>query len=47
MKNNQPIVKSDRIIPSMKGNKVHVLTIKNATPADAGYYSVTATLGNE
>jgi hypothetical protein len=47
MKNNQPIPKSDRIAPSVKGNKVHVLTIKQATPSDAGYYSVKATLGNE
>ncbi|CAF0916357.1 unnamed protein product [Adineta ricciae] len=47
MKDNQPIVKSDRIVPSVKGNKVHVLTIQKATPADAGYYSVKATLGNE
>jgi hypothetical protein len=47
MKNNQPIAKSDRIVPSVKGNKVHVLTIKQATPADAGYYSIKATLGNE
>jgi hypothetical protein len=45
MKNNEPIVKSDRIVPSVKGNKVHVLTIKQATPADAGYYSIRATLG--
>ncbi|CAF2746284.1 unnamed protein product [Rotaria sp. Silwood2] len=47
MKNNQPIEKSDRIIASVKGNKVHVLTIKQAVPSDAGYYSVKATLGNE
>lgn len=47
MKNNHPIAKSDRIVPSVKGNKVHVLTIKNATPEDAGYYSIKATLGNE
>ena len=47
MKNNEPIPKSDRIAPSTKGNKVHVLTIKQATPADAGYYSIKATLGNE
>jgi len=47
MKNHQPIVKSDRIVPSVKGNKVHVLTINKATPEDAGYYSVKATLGNE
>ena len=47
MKNNQPISKSDRIDVSVKGNKVHVLTIKQATPADAGYYSIKATVGNE
>jgi hypothetical protein len=47
MKNNEPIPKSDRIVPSVKGNKVHVLTIKQAVPSDAGYYSVKATLGNE
>ena len=47
MKNNQPIVKSDRIVPSVKGNKVHVLTINKATPEDAGYYSIRATLGDE
>lgn len=47
MKNNEPIVKSDRIVPSVKGNKVHVLTIQKATPSDAGYYSVQATLGSE
>ncbi|CAF3575459.1 unnamed protein product [Adineta steineri] len=46
MKNNEPITNSDRIVPSVKGNKVHVLTIKQATPADAGYYSVKATLGS-
>ncbi|CAF3835512.1 unnamed protein product, partial [Rotaria magnacalcarata] len=47
MKDNQPIVKSDRVIPSVKGNKVHVLTIKQALPSDTGYYSIKATLGNE
>ncbi len=47
MKNNQPIPKSDRIVPSVKGNKVHVLSIKQAIPSDAGYYSVKAILGNE
>jgi len=47
MKDNQPIIKSDRIVPSVKGNKVHVLSIKQAVPSDAGYYSVKATLGNE
>jgi hypothetical protein len=47
MKNNEPIVKSDRIVPSVKGNKVHVLTINKAVPADAGYYSIKATVGNE
>jgi hemicentin len=47
MKNNQPISKSDRIEPTVKGNKVHVLTIKQAVPADAGYYSIKATVGNE
>lgn len=47
MKDNQPIAKSDRIIPSVKGNKVHVLTIKQALPSDTGYYSIKATLGNE
>ena len=47
MKDNQPIKKSDRIVPSVKGNKVHVLTIKQAVAADAGYYSIKATLGNE
>ncbi|CAF4411465.1 unnamed protein product, partial [Rotaria socialis] len=47
MKDNQPIVKSDRITPSVKGNKVHVLTIKQALPSDTGYYSIKATLGNE
>jgi hemicentin len=47
MKDNQPIIKSDRIIPSIKGNKVHVLTIKQALATDAGYYSIKATLGNE
>ncbi|CAF5087049.1 unnamed protein product, partial [Rotaria sp. Silwood1] len=47
MKNNQPIEKSDRIVQSIKGNKVHVLTIKQAVPSDAGYYSVRATLGTE
>jgi hypothetical protein len=47
LKDNQPIIKSDRIIPSMKGNKVHVLTIKQALASDAGYYSIKASLGNE
>jgi hypothetical protein len=47
MKNNEPIPKSDRFVPSVKGNKVHVLTIKQAIPSDAGYYSIKATLGNE
>ena len=47
MKDNQPLKKSDRIIPTVKGNKVHVLTIKQAVAADAGYYSIRATLGNE
>ncbi|CAF3618249.1 unnamed protein product [Rotaria sordida] len=47
MKNNQPIEKSDRIVASTKGNKVHVLTIKQAIPSDAGYYSVKATLGSD
>ena len=47
MKNNQPIGKSDRIVPSTKGNKVHVLTIKQAVPSDAGYYSIKATVGDE
>ena len=47
MKNNQPIVQSDRIAASMKGNKVHILTIKQVTPADAGYYSIRATFGNQ
>ena len=47
MKDNKPLVKSDHIVPSVKGNKVHVLSIKQATPADAGYYSIRATLGNE
>ncbi|CAF4689458.1 unnamed protein product [Rotaria sp. Silwood1] len=47
MKDNTPIVKSDRIIPSLKGNKVHVLTIKQALASDTGYYSIKATLGNE
>lgn len=47
MKDNQPITKSDRIIPSVKGNKVHVLTVKQAVAADAGYYSIKATLGNQ
>lgn len=47
MKNNAPIVPSDRIAVSVKGNKVHVLTIKQATPADAGYYSIKATVGSE
>lgn len=47
MKDHQPIVASDRMVSSVKGNKVHVLTIKQAVPSDAGYYSVKATLGNE
>jgi hypothetical protein len=47
MKDNQPIGKSDRIVPSVKGNKVHVLTIAKAIPSDAGYYSIKATSGNE
>jgi hypothetical protein len=47
MKDNQPITKSDRLIPSMKGNKVHVLTVKQALASDAGYYSIKATLGKE
>ncbi|CAF1262379.1 unnamed protein product, partial [Rotaria sordida] len=47
MKDNKPIVKSDRIIPSIKGTKIHVLTIKQALPSDTGYYSIKATLGNE
>lgn len=47
MKNNQPIVPSDRVVPSMKGNKVHLLTIKQVTPSDAGYYSVRATVGGQ
>ncbi|CAF4411341.1 unnamed protein product, partial [Rotaria sp. Silwood2] len=47
MKDNKPIVKSDRIIPSMKGKNIHVLTIKQALASDAGYYSIKATLGNE
>lgn len=47
MKNNKPISQSDRIVLSVKGNKVHVLTIKQAIPEDAGYYSVKATLGSE
>lgn len=45
LKDNQPIVKSDRVMPSVKGSKMHVLTIKQALPSDAGYYSVKATLG--
>ncbi len=47
MKDNQPITKSDRINLSVKGNKVHVLTIKQALATDAGYYSIKATLKNE
>ena len=47
MKDNQPIKKSDRIVPTIKGNKVHVLTVKQAVADDAGYYSIKATLGNE
>lgn len=47
MKNNQPISQSDHVSISIKGNKVHVLTIKQAKPEDAGYYSVKATLGGE
>jgi len=47
MKDNQPITHSDRINLSVKGNKVHVLTIKQALATDAGYYSIKANLGNE
>lgn len=47
MKNKQPISQSDHVSISVKGNKVHVLTIKQAKPEDAGYYSVKATLGSE
>jgi hemicentin len=47
MKDNQVIVKSDRIMPTVKGNKVHVLTIKQAMASDAGYYSIKATLANQ
>jgi hypothetical protein len=47
LKDNQPIVKSDRINLSVKGNKVHVLTIKQALASDAGYYSIKANLGND
>jgi hypothetical protein len=47
MKDNQPITQSDRINLSVKGNKVHVLTIKQALATDAGYYSIKANLGNE
>ena len=47
MKDNQPISKSDRIDLSVKGNKVHVLTIKQALATDAGYYSIKASSGNE
>jgi hypothetical protein len=47
MKDNQPIIKSDRIMTSVKGNKVHVLTIKQALGSDTGYYSIKASLGNE
>jgi hypothetical protein len=45
MKDNQPIEKSDRVIPSIKGTKLHVLTIKQALASDAGYYSIKATIG--
>ena len=45
MKDNQPLVKSDRVNPIVKGNKVHVLTIKQAAASDAGYYSIRAILG--
>ena len=47
MKDNQPIAQSDRMVLSVKGNKVHVLTIKQALPSDAGYYSVKATLNSD
>jgi hemicentin len=47
LKDNQPIPKSDRISLSVKGNKVHVLTIKQALATDAGYYSIKANLGNQ
>lgn len=45
MKDNQPIQKSDHFNLSVKGNKVHVLTVKQALASDAGYYSVKANLG--
>ena len=47
MKDNQPIQKSDRINLSIKSNKIHGLTIKQALATDAGYYSIRASLGNE
>ena len=47
MKDNKPITESDRIVPLVKGNKTHILRIKQALPSDVGYYSVQATLGNE
>ncbi|CAF3035143.1 unnamed protein product [Rotaria sp. Silwood2] len=46
MKNNQSIASSDRIVLSIKGNKVHSLTIKQVVPSDAGYYTVKVILDN-
>ncbi|CAF1491714.1 unnamed protein product, partial [Adineta ricciae] len=45
MKDNQPIVQSDRVVISKKGSKMHLLSVKQALPSDAGYYSVKAKLG--